>query len=136
VKFRLKNDPQGPVQYGLIAEEVDRVYPELVIRNAEGRIEGVHYEELAPMLLNEVQRQQRRLDAQEESAAARGQLMNDLLAEIAAQKARIDEQAQQLRDLQLLLVQITELKERLAVFEAQDRAVHLSPVRWQVTRGL
>jgi hypothetical protein len=61
VKFHLKNDPKGAVQYGLIAEEVARVYPELVIRNERGRIEGVRYDELAPMLLNQVQQQAREL---------------------------------------------------------------------------
>jgi hypothetical protein len=57
VSFHLKTDPKGAVQYGLIAEEVDTVYPELVIRDDKGQIQGVRYEELAPMLLNEVQRQ-------------------------------------------------------------------------------
>lgn len=57
VSFHLKTEPYGPVQYGLIAEEVARIYPELVIRDAEGTIQGVRYEELAPMLLNEVQQQ-------------------------------------------------------------------------------
>jgi len=45
----------------LIAEEVAKVYPELVIRNQAGQPEGVRYEELTPMLLNEVQRQQQEL---------------------------------------------------------------------------
>jgi hypothetical protein len=63
VTFKLKNDPQRTVQYGLIAEEVDRVYPELVIRGAEGRIEGVRYEELAPILLNEIQQQRKQIAA-------------------------------------------------------------------------
>jgi hypothetical protein len=45
------------VQYGLIAEEVAQVYPELVIRDQNGRISGVRYDELAPMLLNVVQTQ-------------------------------------------------------------------------------
>jgi Chaperone of endosialidase len=58
VTFRLRSDAQGTVHYGLIAEEVARVYPELVIRDENGRIDGVHYDELAPMLLNEVQKQQ------------------------------------------------------------------------------
>ncbi len=58
VSFRLKSDPRAGVQYGLIAEEVAKVYPELVIRNEAGQAEGVRYEELTPMLLNEVQRQQ------------------------------------------------------------------------------
>src|SRR5450432_1306617 len=57
VSFHLKSDPHGAVQYGLIAEEVDKVYPELVIRDAAGKIQGVRYDELAPMLLNEVQLQ-------------------------------------------------------------------------------
>jgi trimeric autotransporter adhesin len=57
VSFHLKTDPKGTLQYGLIAEEVDKVYPELVIRDATGKIQGVRYDELAPMLLTEVQRQ-------------------------------------------------------------------------------
>jgi len=64
VKFRYKKaDASGekPIQYGLIAEEVAKVYPELVVRDATtGRIDGVRYEELAPMLLNEMQQQQRK----------------------------------------------------------------------------
>jgi Chaperone of endosialidase len=57
VSFHLKTEPNGAVQYGLIAEEVAQVYPELVIRDAAGKIQGVRYDELAPMLLNEVQKQ-------------------------------------------------------------------------------
>jgi hypothetical protein len=57
VSFHLKTDPKGAVQYGLIAEEVDKVYPELVIRDDTGKIQGVRYDELAPVLLNELQRQ-------------------------------------------------------------------------------
>ncbi len=57
VTFRLKTDPHGPIQYGLIAEEVAKVYPELVTHDAQGKIDGVRYEELAPILLNEVQKQ-------------------------------------------------------------------------------
>jgi len=48
----------------LIAEEVDKVYPELVIRDHSGQIQGVRYEELAPMLLNEMQKQQMVVAAQ------------------------------------------------------------------------
>jgi hypothetical protein len=57
VSFKLKSDATGTRQYGLIAEEVAKVYPELVIRDDKGRIYGVRYDELAPILLNEVQQQ-------------------------------------------------------------------------------
>jgi len=67
VTFRYKkplDDGSKPIQYGLIAEEVAEVYPDLVVRNADGRIETVKYQVLAPMLLNEVQRQQSEIDSQ------------------------------------------------------------------------
>jgi hypothetical protein len=41
VTFRLKTQPNGALQYGLIAEEVDKVYPELVIRDEAGKVQGV-----------------------------------------------------------------------------------------------
>jgi len=46
VTFRYKQDPQGERQYGLIAEEVAKVYPELVVRGDKGEIESVQYREL------------------------------------------------------------------------------------------
>jgi Chaperone of endosialidase len=61
VTFHYKNDAEGTLRFGLIAEEVAKVYPELVVRDENGRIDGVRYDELAPMLLNEVQKQQVKL---------------------------------------------------------------------------
>jgi Chaperone of endosialidase len=64
VTFHLKSSPHGALQYGLIAEEVAKVYPELVIKDDAGSIQGVRYDELAPMLLNEMQHQQQNIAAQ------------------------------------------------------------------------
>ena len=55
--FAYKGDPQAVTHYGLIAEEVAAVYPELVTRTATGEVQAVKYQELIPMLLNESQRQ-------------------------------------------------------------------------------
>jgi hypothetical protein len=93
VTFKLKSDATGTRQYGLIAEEVAKVYPELVIRDAQGRIDGVRYDELAPMLLNEVQKQQR---------------VN------AAQAARVASLEQQLAGIQAVLVKLQPKDERVA----------------------
>jgi hypothetical protein len=57
VTFRYKDDSTGTRQYGLIAEEVARLYPELVTVGADGQVETVHYHEFIPMLLNELQKQ-------------------------------------------------------------------------------
>jgi trimeric autotransporter adhesin len=64
VAFHLKTEPNGAMQYGLIAEEVNQVYPELVIRDEAGAVQGVRYDELAPMLLNQVQQQQKVMEMQ------------------------------------------------------------------------
>jgi len=106
VAFHLKNDPRGAVQYGLIAEEVDQVYPELVIRDDVGKIQGVRYDELAPMLLNEMQRQRRKIAAQDERAAA--------------QDARAAAQAAEIRDLKKLVL---EMQAGLAELQAKDELV-------------
>ncbi len=60
VTFRYKQpdeNGQRPEQYGLIAEEVAKVMPELVIYNEKGQPETVAYQTLTPLLLNELQRE-------------------------------------------------------------------------------
>ena len=59
VTFRFKKafaDGEKPIQFGLIAEEVAEVFPELVVYNDEGQPETVKYHLLSTMLLNELQR--------------------------------------------------------------------------------
>ena len=87
VTFHLKSDPGGAVQYGLIAEEVDKVYPELVIRDDRGVIQGVRYDELAPMLLNEMQQENVQLHEVQAQLAALKQ-SNDVLQ--AAMRQMLD----------------------------------------------
>ncbi|MGA7869961.1 MAG: tail fiber domain-containing protein [Candidatus Binatus sp.] len=57
VTFRYQNDQSGTLQYGLVAEEVARVYRELVTYGADGKVETVRYSMLSAMLLNELQKQ-------------------------------------------------------------------------------
>jgi hypothetical protein len=67
VAFRYKPqiDPTGLAQYGLIAEEVADVYPDLVVYDRDGRPETVRYHLVNALLLNEVQKQHRTAEAQE-----------------------------------------------------------------------
>ncbi len=72
VTFRYKKpfaDGSTPMQYGLIAEEVAEVYPDLVARSADGQIETVKYEVLNTLLLNQWQRQQAQLERIREQIA-------------------------------------------------------------------
>jgi hypothetical protein len=101
VSFHLKSDPTGAVQYGLIAEEVEKVYPELVIRDAAGRIQGVRYDELAPLLLTEVQslrqavgRQRADYHALEQEVARIRQMNESLQAAVTQLRAAPERLAQ------------------------------------------
>jgi hypothetical protein len=118
VTFHLRSEPQGALQYGLIAEEVDKIYPELVIRSAEGRIDGVRYDELAPMLLNEVQRLEAKVDEQ----ATQLQQMHQLKLQVAALQ-KVDEQATQLQQMHQLKLQVAALQAAMAKLADSDRRV-------------
>ena len=63
VEFRYTvHGGQGPMQYGLIAEEVAGVSSDLVARNANGEIQTVYYDKVNAMLLNQVQKQERLIE--------------------------------------------------------------------------
>jgi hypothetical protein len=72
VTFRYQKafaDGSKPRQYGLVAEEVAEVYPDLVTHSADGQVETVKYQVLDSMLLNEVQRQQKEIQSLQERLA-------------------------------------------------------------------
>lgn len=54
VSFTYKSDKSKKIQYGLIGEEVERVFPEIVCFNEKDEIVGISYHNLIPLLLNEV----------------------------------------------------------------------------------
>lgn len=100
VTFYYKSDrnPKGrSLQYGLVAEEVDEVAPSLVGRSNDGKIELVYYQFLAPMLLNEYQKQQRTIEAQAariaelEGGAAKVARLEQELVRVAKQLARLEQ---------------------------------------------
>lgn len=99
VTFRYKKpftDGSKPIQYGLIAEEVEEVYPDLVAHSADGQIQSVKYQVLDSMLLNEVQKQQHEIDAQRQT---------------------IDEQQKQIEALNAKLSALSSLEARLTALE-------------------
>src|SRR5947199_8933699 len=68
--YKPEIDPEGIPQFGLVAEEVEKVNPDLVVRDKEGKPYSVRYDAVNAMLLNEflkehrtVQEQQKEIDA-------------------------------------------------------------------------
>src|SRR5205823_1942253 len=67
VTFRYKEelDPDGMPQFGLIAEEVEKVNPDLVVRDEDGKVNTVRYEAVNAMLLNEFLKEHRKVEGLE-----------------------------------------------------------------------
>ena len=130
VSFRYKNDPSATLQYGLVAEEVARVYPGLVVHGTDGEVQSVRYLELTALLLNELQKQTQHMQRQASQ-------LRDQASQLQKQSSETQELAQRLvtKDQQLAAQQreidalkqknasINVLSERLAALEQQAREV-------------
>jgi len=71
VTFRYKRelDPDGIPQFGLVAEQVEKVNPDLVVRDAKGKVFTVRYEAVNAMLLNEFLKEHRTVQELKSTAA-------------------------------------------------------------------
>jgi trimeric autotransporter adhesin len=92
VTFRYKHDldPESIPQFGLVAEEVEKVNPDLVARDADGKTYTVRYEAVNAMLLNEFLKEHRKVEALEKA-------MTEQQKENAAMRAMLKEQAAQIQ---------------------------------------
>jgi septal ring factor EnvC (AmiA/AmiB activator) len=93
VTFHYKSDKTGTPQFGLIAEEVAEVNPDLVVRDENGEIYTVRYDAVNAMLLNEFLKEhwafvkeQRKVEAQEATIT---QLKQDFQSKLAEQQRQI-----------------------------------------------
>ena len=78
--FQYKSDSEGTPQFGLIAEEVAKANPDLVVRDEKGEIYTARYEAVNAMLLNEFLKEHRKveeLEKQIRALTATVQKMND-----------------------------------------------------------
>ena len=61
-EFHLR--PKGIPQFGLVAEDVDKVNPDLVVRDKEGKPYSVRYDQVNALLLNEFRKEHRKVEEQ------------------------------------------------------------------------
>jgi Chaperone of endosialidase len=88
-EYKREMDPAGAHQFGLVAEEVEKVNPDLITRDAQGKPYAVRYEAVNAMLLNEFLKEHRKV---EEQKAMITQLKKDFQATIEQLSARLQEQ--------------------------------------------
>jgi trimeric autotransporter adhesin len=92
VTFRYKHelDPDGIPQFGLVAEQVEKVNPDLVARDAEGKPYTVRYEAVNAMLLNEFLKEHRKVEELEVTAAKQQKQIEALTAGLQKVSAQVE----------------------------------------------
>jgi hypothetical protein len=96
VSFRYKKDPAALPQFGLVAEEVAKVNPDLVARDVEGKPFTVRYDEINAMLPNEFLKEHRKGEKQEATIAELKTEMAILSTTVKAQAAQLQRVSAQL----------------------------------------
>ena len=96
VSFQYRSDSKGTPQFGLIAEEVAKVNPDLVVRNRNGEIYSVRYDQVNAMLLNEFLKEHRKNEAQQAIIAQLKSGLEALTATVKEQAAQIQKVSAQL----------------------------------------
>jgi len=94
VQFRYKKpnaNGEKPIQYGLIAEEVQEVLPELVVLDKDGQPETVAYHLLPAMLLNELQKEHAKNEEHTKQLSAQEKVIQEQAANLAVAQAKIKE---------------------------------------------
>jgi hypothetical protein len=116
VTFHYKRDAQNTPQFGLIAEEVAKVNPDLVVRDDNGEIYTVRYDAVNAMLLNEFLQEHHKLEDQEQRA-------QEQEARLAKQDTIIARQQKQIEALTATVQKVTnqlELNRRAPQLVAND----------------
>jgi uncharacterized coiled-coil protein SlyX len=111
VTFRYKKeiDPERTPEFGLVAEQVETVNPDLVARDAEGKVYTVRYDAVNAMLLNEFLKEHRKVQEQEATIAE--------LKSVAAKQETIN--AQQQREVKALAATLKEQASQIQKVSAQ-----------------
>jgi len=96
VTFKYNADKNGRTQYGLIAEEVATVNPDLVVQHKDGEISTVRYEQVNAMLLNEFLKEHKKVENLQTTVAQQQKGMEVLTAQLKEQAAQIQKVSAQL----------------------------------------
>src|ERR1700726_42941 len=119
VTFRYKKDldPDGIPQFGLVAEQVEKVNPDLIVRDADGKINTVRYEAVNAMLLNEFLKEHRKLQEQEAT-------VSQLKSTVAQQQKDFQETAaHQQKQIEVLTASLQKVSDQLERSKAAPQMV-------------
>jgi hypothetical protein len=130
VAFRYKKeiDPAGTSQFRLVAEEVEKVNPDLVVRDKDGKPYSVRYDQVNAMLLNEFLKEHRKVEEQSrkvhEQEATIAELKKDFRATVARQQKEFDSKiAYQQEQIEALSAGLQKVSAQLEVSKPAPQTV-------------
>jgi Chaperone of endosialidase len=119
VTFHYKSDKSGTPQFGLIAEEVAQVNPDLVVRDENGEIYTVRYDAVNAMLLNEFVKEHGKVQKLE---AAVAQQRKDFQSTIAQQQKSLQSRlAEQEKQIEALASSLQKVKAQIEIGKPAPR---------------
>src|SRR5262249_10581212 len=94
--YKKEIEPKATPQWGLVAEDVERVNPDLVIRDAEGKVNTVRYDQVYNMMLNEFLKEHKKVQELEATVARQQKGMEALVSQVREQSAQIQKVSAQI----------------------------------------
>ena len=89
-RYRKEIDPAGTSQLGLVAEDVEKVSPDLVVRDKEGKPYSVRYDQVNAMLLNEFLKEHKAFVEEQREVEQQQKEIDALKTELKEQRALIE----------------------------------------------
>jgi trimeric autotransporter adhesin len=117
VTFHYKSDSANIPQFGLIAEEVEKVDPDLVVRDGNGEIYTVRYDQVNAMLLNEFLKEHRKVEQQQAT-------ITELKSTVAQQQKGFDSKlAKQEEQIEALAASLQKVSAQLELSKSAPQTV-------------
>jgi hypothetical protein len=88
--YKKEIDPKRVPQFGLVAEDVEEVNRDLVVRDKEGKVNSVRYEAVNAMLLNEFLKAHRKMEEQQKQIDALTEQLKEQAAQIQKVSAQLE----------------------------------------------
>ena len=126
VTFRYKKeiDPQGSPQFGLVAEDVEKVNSDLVARDTEGKVYTVCYEAVNAMLLNEFLKEHRTVQELGSTATTQEGIITQLKSTVAQQQRDLQATAaRQQKQIEALTAGLRKVSAQVEASRAAPRMV-------------
>ena len=97
-RFKKEIDKSRTIDYGLIAEEVAKIDPKLAVRDGKGQIEGIRYNAITAMLLNEFLKEHKRVETQQSKIEGQEATIAELKSAVVRQQKGMDLLTAQLKE--------------------------------------